>query len=77
MACHIPKQLKADASFESYDFGDGVTIVDHDNWDTDNPADYTKLAYVEYDDDGPDKPSHKLFSTFASTLPAISPRNTP
>jgi hypothetical protein len=40
----------ADQAFESYDFGPTVEIVDHDNWNTEDVNDLTKIAYATFTD---------------------------
>ena len=37
----------ADKVFNSYDFGDGVRILEHESWDTADPNDLTKIVHVE------------------------------
>lgn len=44
----------------AYEFGEGVTVVEQDNWNTDDPTDYTKIVYVAYDDDAANADSHKV-----------------
>lgn len=51
---------QADEAFESYEFGDGVTVQSHDSWNVDDPLDLTKIVYVSFDDDQPDDPTEKL-----------------
>ena len=50
----------ADDVLAAYDFGEGVTVVEQDNWNTDDPNDYTKIVYVEYVDEKPEGDSHKV-----------------
>lgn len=50
----------ADAAFEAYEFGEGVTVVEDDNWDSNNPRDLTKIVYVTYDDDLEEAETHKI-----------------
>lgn len=59
-ACEPDREAIADRIFEVYDFGDGVQVLDHGRWDTSDPLDYTKIAYVKYDDDPPEADSHKV-----------------
>lgn len=59
-ACEPDREAIADRIFEVYDFGDGAQVLDHGRWDTSDPLDYTKIAYVEYDDDPPEADSHKV-----------------
>lgn len=55
----IDREALAEAEFIGYDFGEGVQVLDHNRWDTNDEADITKIAYLEYDDDAPDADSHK------------------
>lgn len=50
----------ADDVLHSYQFGEGVTVVEQDNWNTDDKNDFTKIVYVHYDDDLQDADSHKV-----------------
>lgn len=50
----------AEAEFVAYEFGEGVQVLDHYRWDTSDPADHTKIAFLQYDDDKPDADSHKV-----------------
>lgn len=54
------REALADELFEEYDFGDGVEVVAHDSWNTEDSDDLTKIVYVRFDDDPPDADSHKL-----------------
>lgn len=57
-ACSL--EVLADREFELYDFGEGVMVLDHGRWNTSDPRDYTKIAYVEFEDDAPEADSHKV-----------------
>lgn len=35
----------ADNEFGKYEFGDGITVVDSDGWNTDDEADLIKVVY--------------------------------
>lgn len=48
----------ADREFDAYEFGDDASIVGTDAWDTNDPEDYTREAYIQYNDDLAD--SHKI-----------------
>lgn len=50
----------AEDEVESYDFGDGVTVVAQDGWDTSDLDDLTKIVYVAFDDDKAEDDSHKV-----------------
>ena len=50
----------ADAVFSAYKFGEGVTVIEYDNWDTSDPLDFIKIVYARYDDDPTDVDSHKI-----------------
>jgi hypothetical protein len=54
------RQAAADQAFESYDFGSEVEVVDHDNWNTEDLNDLTKIVYASYSGDAPDLDTHKL-----------------
>lgn len=54
------KTQLADQQFESYNFGPGVTCLEHGNWNTDDPRDYTKMVYVSFDDGPEAADSHRL-----------------
>lgn len=54
------RETLADAELAVYAFGDGVKVVQHSGWDTNDRDDFTKIVYVEYDDDAPDADSHKI-----------------
>lgn len=64
----------ADQAFESYDFGPDVEIEDHDNWNTDDANDLTKIAYARFRDSAdPEEDSFKIsfhvrFSAETGTL---------
>lgn len=49
----------ADLVFEAYEFGDGVIVVDADNWNSDDSLDLTKIVYVTFSED-PDCDSVKV-----------------
>ena len=51
---------KADEILAAYLFGNEVTVVDHDNWNTDDPEDFTKIVYASYEDSPPEADSHKI-----------------
>ena len=53
------KEALAEAEFEQYEFGDGVTVVESDNWDSDDEADFIKIVYVEFDNQ-PEADSQKV-----------------
>lgn len=61
-----------DEMIQAYDFGEGVTVVGTDTWNSDDLTDLMKVVYVEYDDDPADAPSHKV-SFHAKFTPAGSP----
>ncbi|MFP3637830.1 hypothetical protein [Paraburkholderia sp. SIMBA_054] len=50
----------AQAVFEEYDFGNGFVVHGDDLWEIGDQCVCTKIAYVEYPDDGPDCESHKV-----------------
>lgn len=54
------RAVLADAEFERYDFGGGVTVVAHDNWDKADVDDFTKIVYIAADDDPPDADSERV-----------------
>lgn len=54
------RRLLADRAFEEFNFGEGVTVVNHDNWNTDDKDNYTKIVYVAYSEDPADADSHKV-----------------
>lgn len=54
------KSELAQVEFEKYDFGDGVSVHGHDLWETGDDADFTKIAYLEYPEDGEDTDLHKV-----------------
>lgn len=45
------RQAAADDAFASFDFGDGVDCVDANGWDFSGPLDWTRVVYLEFDDD--------------------------
>lgn len=49
----------ADDIFSQYDFGDGVTCEESDNWNHDDMSDLNRIVYVSYDDDPEDADTHK------------------
>lgn len=55
-----PREALADAEFEQYEFGDGVTVSESDNWDRSEANDFTKIVYITCDDDAPDADSEKV-----------------
>ena len=40
----------AQNAYENYNFGEGVTVVDDEGWESDGTSDFTKKVYVEFDD---------------------------
>lgn len=54
------KENKANDAFESYNFGEGVNVVAHGNWDTSDQLDYTKIVYVMFEDEPTELDSHKI-----------------
>lgn len=54
------KIAMADEEFERYGFGSDVTVVAHDNWNRDDPLDFTKVVYVRFPDMPPEADSEKL-----------------
>lgn len=54
------REVIADEMFANYEFGDGVVVVETDNWDTNDKDDFTKIAYVSYADDMPNTESHRI-----------------
>lgn len=60
IVCIHERQQLADEAFESYEFGEGVAVVERDNWDTNDPLDLTKIVYVRFDDDAEEADSHKI-----------------
>ena len=50
----------ADAEFAQYQFGDGVTVSESDNWDKNDAMDFTKIVYITCDDDAPDADSERV-----------------
>lgn len=53
-------ESQANEEFENYNFGNGATVVDHDDWDTSDPRDLMKIAYVSFADDDPEDDSLKI-----------------
>ena len=49
----------AQNAYESYNFGEGVTVVDDDGWESDGTPDFLKKVYVEFDD-APSESSHTV-----------------
>lgn len=49
-----PRQNLADDEFDAYRFGEDVTVLAHDNWNTDDPCDYTKIVHMQFNDDAPE-----------------------
>lgn len=49
----------AQDAYENYNFGEGVTVVDSDGWESDCPSDFIKRVYVEFDDE-PSDSSHTV-----------------
>lgn len=54
------REALADDEFESYNFGEGVTVSQSDNWDKNEADDLVKIVYVTFDDDLPDADSSKI-----------------
>jgi hypothetical protein len=54
------KEQAADDAFERYDFGRGVEVVAHEDWNTDDSRDFTKLVYVTYPEDDQAAASRKV-----------------
>lgn len=54
------RSIAADAEFATYNFGDGVQVVESDNWNCDDETDLTKIVYVEYEGDPAGSASHKV-----------------
>ena len=49
----------AQTAYENYNFGEGVTVVDDDGWESDGTSDFLKKVYVEFDD-APSESSHTV-----------------
>ena len=49
----------ADEAFETFNFGDGVTVEASNGWDADDD-DWNKVVFVSFDDDAADADSHKV-----------------
>ena len=49
----------AQTAYENYNFGEGVTVVDDDGWESDGTSDFLKRVYVEFDD-APSESSHTV-----------------
>lgn len=54
------REALADEEFARYEFGEGVTVSESDNWDTNEPDDFTKIVYITADDDPPDADSERV-----------------
>lgn len=54
------RESLADEAFGGYFFGEGVYVVESDNWHTCDKDDFTRIVYVRYDDDMPGADSHKV-----------------
>lgn len=54
------RQAAADDAFAAYQFGEGIQVVESDNWNRDDPNDWTKVVYVQYADDPAVADSHKV-----------------
>jgi len=54
------REALADAEFAQYEFGDGVTVSESDNWDKNDVADFTKIVYITCDVDAPDADSERV-----------------
>lgn len=54
------REVLADSEFAQYQFGDGVTVSESDNWNKDDVNDFTKIVYITCDDDAPDADSERV-----------------
>ena len=54
------REALADAEFAQYQFGEGITVSESDNWDKNDVADFTKIVYITCDDDAPDADSERV-----------------
>jgi hypothetical protein len=50
----------ADDALAAYDFGPDLNVVGHDGWDSSDPADFTKIVYVEGEGADPEQDSERL-----------------
>jgi hypothetical protein len=56
----LNRESLADQEFEAYEFGDGVTVSESDNWDKNDPEDFTKIVYITCEGDLPDADSERV-----------------
>lgn len=54
------REHQADDAFASYEFGNDVEVVGHDGWDRSDPADLTKIVYVQPRGEDPEQDSERL-----------------
>lgn len=57
---HNRKLLLADAMLSRHEFGDGVSVVDQDSWDTNDDDDWVAILYVNFDDQDKDSDTTKV-----------------
>ena len=53
------RDLISQEMYEKYDFGSGVVVTDSEGWGKDGTSDFTKIVYVEFDDE-PSEASHRI-----------------
>ena len=53
------RDLIAQEMYEKYDFGENVNVTDDEGWEKDRTSDFTKIVYVEFDDE-PSESSHRV-----------------
>ena len=53
------RDLISQEMYEKYDFGSGVIVTDDDGWEKDGSSDFTRIVYVEFNDE-PSEESHRV-----------------
>lgn len=57
---HNRRLMLADFMLSRHEFGEGVSVVDSDNWDPSEVADWVKILYVNFDDQEKDADTVKV-----------------
>ena len=60
---YAKQEEAAQRAFDRYDFGDGIQILDHKRWQTDESCgqdDWIKVAYAQFHNDPDGDPSRKI-----------------
>lgn len=53
------RESLAEAEFEAYDFGEGITVESYDGWSR-SGNEWTRVVYAKYSEDHPERETHRI-----------------